>query len=143
MSISWDDLKASWVEEDEWRAKHPVKAFFKELPNRIKYQVSIMRHRGRMVWQLMTRGYSDEQWWDYDNHASKWALPRLRALRANTQSYPHKVGSLGSWLVILDRIIEAHELVVNSNTKWQDEDTMAKFKAGMSLYAEHYLGLWD
>jgi hypothetical protein len=62
----------------------------------------------RNKYQVLTRGYSDYECWAFDYHMAKWAIPRLKGLRANLSGNPPDI-TFEEWEAILDDIIFAFE----------------------------------
>lgn len=63
----------------------------------------------RRVYQRMTRGYTDEEVWNFDYYHSKWVLPRLKQLKENIHGHPTDLENQEEWMEILDKIIWAFE----------------------------------
>lgn len=65
-------------------------------------------YRIRMTLQKIFREdhYSDNEAWDFFSHNTKWALPKLVALKDNKQGYPADLTE-ESWRYVLNEIIFA------------------------------------
>ena len=69
---------------------------------------------------ILTTGFPHEQSICFSSELTKWALPRLKFLRNNTQGYPHSLdedensdNGLQKWRDILDKIIWSLENIDN------------------------------
>jgi hypothetical protein len=107
----------------------------------------------KFFFQRLFRGYSDDEVWDLDNAILRFTLPRLKALRKITQSYPctfeegNTEEGWDRWKVMLDKMIHAIELKLKDEywyveSATVDKDT-AKVEEGMSLFHEYFDALWD
>jgi hypothetical protein len=98
----------------------------------------------RMFFQRLFRGYSDNEWWNFKHEMSHWAIPRLKALRANHHGTPctgyDDCTSNEEWNAILDQVIEAFQLV--DDDEWSDAND-TKIKTGLELFATYFTTMWD
>ena len=72
--------------------------------------------------QILTTGFPHEQSIEFSSELAKWALPRLKHLRDNTQGYPSHLiegenpdydNGIKKWRDILDKIIWSFENLDN------------------------------
>lgn len=111
----------------------------------------------RYFFQRVFRGYSDDEVWDLDNAILRFTLPRLKALRATTHSFPgefydDKCNDLGAsggakWDAILDKMIRAMELKLRDDYWYVDspnrESETAEVAEGLALFGLYFEALWD
>jgi len=114
---------------------------------RIKWEYNELRYKVISFFQWCKRGFSDDVVWNFDYSIAKWILPRLKRFREIDLSLPTNITD-DEWKVILDKIIEAFELI---KFEWEDEynsiideykEREEKIKEGLRLFVEHYGDLW-
>lgn len=76
---------------------------------------------------------------DLDITIAAFILPRLRAFRDTTQSYPADLDSLNEWHAELDSMIALFESVVSGEADDDDEVTTQR----LQLFARRYRDLWQ
>jgi hypothetical protein len=62
-------------------------------------------------YQIKKYGFKEEDLLELDLKFAEYLLPRIKKLREKTKSYPDNLNSLDDWYKILDKIIEAFELI--------------------------------
>ena len=98
----------------------------------------------RSLYQRLTKGYADREWWDLFYYNARWLVPRLKQLKEKGHGPP--VGlTEQKWDTILNKIIQAFELIATPEEDFQGEEGEIKPEVGdgLRLFAEWYLALWD
>ncbi len=97
----------------------------------------------RFDMQLATRGWDDTDLWSLDLTIAQFALPRLKAFKPFAQSFPSSITS-DEWDLILDKMINAFEIMVNGD-RWpalNDEDALI-VQEGCELFGKWFTNLWS
>lgn len=95
--------------------------------------------------QREERGFDDRELWNLDATILKFIIPRLKAFR-EMERWGTPCGiSVGTWHIILDRIIEGFQLYLDDEwtTSAELDYIMKKYKISMKLFAKWFCGLWD
>lgn len=93
--------------------------------------------------QLATRGWDDTDLWSLDLTIAQFVLPRLKAFKPFTQSFPASMTS-DEWDSILDKMIDAFEIIVDGD-RWpalNDEDAHT-VQIGCELFGKWFTHLWS
>ncbi|OPJ56639.1 hypothetical protein [Clostridium oryzae] len=92
----------------------------------------------------------DFECWDLDVTIINFVLPRLKKFKEiNINSYPEKCGSIENWHVLIDKMIWSFQFARDvkywnySNEYRSDDSNWNKYYAGMDLFKEYLVDLWD
>lgn len=110
----------------------------------------------RFWYQRRTRGWDDSDLWSLDTTIAEFIVPRMkRWLEIGVSGYPHGL-TPEKWDEILRKILKTFELALEDPFDYKHEegdsieDRMRKadeylkeVDEGLSLFAKHYLHLWD
>jgi hypothetical protein len=112
-----------------------------------------MLFRLNMLWQKLTRGYSDEEIWKLSTTIAAFVLPRLKEFRKQ-YSVPFPKTDLEKMIYDcvyremekeqlegVDEMIYAMQSVIDE-TGWTRNENYDRCKAGLLLFGERFLGLW-
>ena len=109
-----------------------IRDWFKRIPRNIRY-----------TYQLWTRGWCDCETWNLNRSIAKNILPRLKAFRRVTMSYPPDTTE-GRWDLILAEMIEGFEIVADEERfHSMNEKDLEKVKHSLDLFRKWYLDLWS
>lgn len=89
--------------------------------------------------QRLKRGFDSSELWNLNNTITGFILPRLKAFRDETVSYPDGM-TRDEWESILDEMIVAFELLEKDNC---DSDFNKKIEHGLNIFVKYFRGLWD
>jgi len=113
----------------------------------------------KMLWQKITRGYSDLEWWNLDSSICKYVAPRVKYLREHTITCPQGLTS-DEWNNILADIEYWAENYSYGEFNWPDyesyqkfstkfnykvkpQECYDKFKRGKKYFFDYFENLWD
>ena len=100
-------------------------------------------YRLKMIYQKLTRGYSDNELWSLDVTTAKFLLPRLRRFKEMNMGYPSHLTEKG-WLDVQDAVIEAMETIVNEDIFSPGrEERSAKSRHGLELFIQYFNHYWQ
>lgn len=101
----------------------------------------------RYFWQRRTRGWDDSETWSLDVTIAKFALPRLKVLKATMPGYHGE--SPEEWDEVLDKMIWSMDYIADGR-QWGVEQTMSEWEAeekrcdeGVALFGKYFRGLWS
>ena len=101
-------------------------------------QRSNILYKLRMLWQRITRGFSDYEVFTFQQHFARWVVPRLK----RTLELKQKIGieiCVEEW----EEMISGFELVINNESGKIDRPGTIEFKAlNKSLKLYHKL-FWN
>jgi hypothetical protein len=115
----------------------------------------------KTLWEIIVRGYSDEEVWEFSNRTTRYIYPRLVMLKNRyhgigpgkllAEMFPDEI-ELSSeqenamrecWMEIMDKMIYAFGLLLDDDTTRRTETQVARIDEGLSLFAKYYECLWD
>lgn len=85
--------------------------------------------------QRKERGFDDTELWSLDNTIIRFTLPRLKAFRNYTQSFPAGM-TFEEWQGIIDKMIVGMEKYLVDS--WDEEA-----QEGIILFFTYFTHLWD
>ena len=102
----------------------------------------------------------NEEWWMAYHAISKKTLPLIKTLRAEGNGYPSTIVEdlgakmvglsdedmdvmMGAWNEVLDKIIFAHQSIVDENDWEYDAVVAPRVYEGLALFGKYYTSLWD
>jgi hypothetical protein len=116
-----------------------------------KYRwVYLFVRRIKYTLQFFKRGFSDRQLWSLDVTIAEFALPRLQRFKEINSGLPfykaeNRHYTEEEWCEILNKMIFAMEYIKNldqiNTTNTGDE--YARYQEGITLFATHFIDLWD
>lgn len=107
------------------------------------FKIKIFFRSIKLFFQKISHGYSDREIWNLDHSGARWFLPRLRRLKEIQCGHPGNLTE-SEWDEILNKIIEAFEILVKEDFLWGlDSVNAEKVKKGLKLFGEYYTSLWD
>lgn len=89
--------------------------------------------------QRLKRGFDDSELWNLNSTITSFILPRLKAFRDETVSYPDGM-TREEWESIIDEMIAAFELLEEDKC---DSESNKKIEQGLNTFVKHFRGLWD
>lgn len=89
--------------------------------------------------QRLKRGFDDSELWNLYYTIAGFILPRLKAFREETVSYPAGM-TREQWESILDEMIVAFELIYEDKC---DSESNKKIEQGIKTFAKYFRGLWN
>lgn len=107
----------------------------------------------KKYYQKARYGFSDEEWWNLDIELARWIVPRLKAFREKTISYPdvyfdqagiklEEAEARLAWDRELEEITWTFEFISAEGAPMEDEDRV-RVEAGLDLFRKRYFSLWD
>lgn len=101
----------------------------------------------KFFWQRLTRGWSDEETWNLNDHIAEFVLPRLKRFREIQGGYPSSLESKSEWILVLDKMIYAFEShleddPINAKTGKYDQEKVNRTREGLKLFGKYFVGLW-
>jgi len=97
----------------------------------------------RLLWQRITRGWSDKETWALDGYIARFAVPRLKRFRELTITHPQKFSDeewdalLGDMIYALEvSIIELDDVVGPNGADWD------RVERGLRAFGEEFRNLW-
>jgi hypothetical protein len=90
--------------------------------------------------QRLERGFDDSETWSLRDTIARFIIPRLKRFREISIAYPAEM-TYEEWNSILDKMIKAFELVDDRYLTLTDEQ-QKEYEEGISLFKEHFMGLW-
>ncbi len=95
----------------------------------------------RFRWQKFRWGFDERELWNLNSAISRFALPRLKRFKTMERTgYPAGLDSMDAWNDIIDDMIYAFEVEVDSDTEL---DETARYYRGHAHFRKYWLGLWD
>jgi hypothetical protein len=91
--------------------------------------------------QRIKRGFDSTEMWCLYSAIVKFILPRLKAFKEESGGYPGGFNKRKEWDEILDKMIEAFELI-NEKDHYSDEETNNKIDEGLDLFRKWFYNLW-
>lgn len=83
--------------------------------------------------------------WSMDYTLSMVMVHAFKEFKRLTNGHPGTLNSMQEWYAILDKIIEAHELIVQMNCDLDyagNEKKKAKVKKGLALMSKYWRSFW-
>lgn len=110
----------------------------------IPFVVKDFLYEIKMKYQLVTRGYSDRNWYGMCDDIAELNIKLLTELRDNGNGYPAGLTEK-KWKAILTKMIDGFEahLDYDVNDFKKIKKNEKKFDEGMDLYKEWFPNLWD
>lgn len=106
--------------------------------------------RIRYIFQFFKRGFSDQQLWSLDVTIAEFILPRLIRYKEINSGLPfckteNRHYTEEEWCGILDKMIFAIEYAkkLDHITSTKASEGYSRYQEGMTLFAAHFLDLWD
>lgn len=100
----------------------------------------------KIIWQKLTRGFSDEEMWELDVTMSKWLLPRIRHWNKTRHGYFNGLTEKQTDKVVAN-IIESLEFNASGGvydyTKRGYLKKLEKHAKGLRLLGEYWTQFWD
>jgi hypothetical protein len=102
----------------------------------------------KFKFQTLTRGYSDSDLWNLNNHLSKLIYPRLLAYKnMKRMGYPCNTTS-EEWEKKLDKMLYTFYMInMEDNTEyeefWDMTDNQYEIQEGLALFHDYFHDLWD
>ena len=126
------------MDKSKWSTEKPL--YIDEKDDRYKNQME----------QLKEFGFSDSETWSLFSVVAEFILPRLKRLKEIKGGYPANLTN-AEWDEILNKMIFAFEWSLTDGnmtdeymamTDEERDDSWEKYKEGMELFAEYFMGLW-
>lgn len=175
-TINHKEFMNSMKKREEWRAEHPFRAWLTDIPKYPRRLWNYYSDAVDYIWDFFQRGYrgwATRDAWSWTYHNTKVQIQVLKHLRDNNNGYPADIAKNkhwriqeAEWKIILDKIINAFELIEKDmncdlfnfgrdvkkeviercekdghkvmTNKQQDE-----IEEGLQLYVKYYRNLWD
>jgi hypothetical protein len=80
--------------------------------------------------------------WNLDHTLALIILPCLQQFRKQDIGFPGEL-TMKKWNNILDRMIEAFDIIANEDGNYGVESNVNKIERGLKLFAKYYMHLWD
>lgn len=99
----------------------------------------------KMKSQVLTRGYSDRNMWNYYHDMAELNVKILTKFKKEHVGYPSQLTEK-QWDKVLDTIIDGFACIVELDDSYDNKvhkKMVAKFNKGMELYTKWYFNLWD
>lgn len=94
--------------------------------------------------QRMFRGYDDSAYWSLDYYLVEIALPVLKEYRNGVKmGYPAHLNSPEEWDAIMDKIIDAFQLMKDDKVGIFADANYEKVSEGLELFGKHFRSLWS
>lgn len=92
--------------------------------------------------QRKERGFDDTELWSLDITILMFVLPRLKAFRDYTQSFPCDFSSFEEWQAVIDKMIFSIETIIKDD---YDElnISQALVAEGLELFYKYFRNLFD
>jgi len=114
------------------------------------HRISHVVFKTKMLLQIITKGYSDEQVWNLDEHAAEWILKRLKVYRSwDKTGVPYPIAkkyqhaeidkAAEEWNHILDDIIYALQKIAEGEYDPTDERCLLGYK----YFGEYFIYFSD
>lgn len=101
-----------------------------DIPYQIRSRMFHIRH-----------GFAQEDVWSLNDAIAQWLVPRLRYLAENHTSYPGGEIDDESWTVILNKMIDAFEII--RDDAWDIDEKRVHVEEGLDLFRKYFFHLWD
>lgn len=102
--------------------------------------------RVRFALQRIRRGYSERDWWAFDDFLAEIIIDGCRKFREEGHGHPADI-TWDEWCEILTKIedgFKAHlELARDFPDKDREEELKAQFEVGGELFLGYFGSLWD
>lgn len=95
----------------------------------------------KWFWQRKTRGFDDRDLWSLREPIAEFIIPRLKAFRDYTQSFPAGLSEV-AWANKINTMIEAFEIISHDNF-FDNPTDIERIRKGLNAFAEYYMDLWD
>ena len=105
-----------------------------------------IKFRVRMICQKIFRKdhFSDEEIWNLNKTIANFIIPRLKAYKEKTYTYPPEFKSEKQWGKVLTKIIEGFELYPSDEENYKKiNKNIKKQKKNLQLFADHFSNLDD
>ena len=86
--------------------------------------------------QRKERGFDNSELWSLDHTIIRFTLPRLKAFKDDTKSYPPEFNSYEDWQVAIDKMIDGMEKYILDTS---DEEAIE----GIDLFLKYFRHLWS
>lgn len=143
----------------DWIEKNTLWQSIIWLPYRLWYKFTAL-YRCKVIYplQVLFRGYSNREQWDFGYAAIEWMLPRIKAYRASKRhGVPSKKDKKQTWFTeeewneVLDKIIWSMENIDTDpgffiDAKYQKKVAVAhqkKLDEGFQLLGKYLTSMWD
>jgi hypothetical protein len=115
---------------------------------RIGYFGKSITYKIKLLYQKITRGYSNDEVWDFGIAMCKWIVPRLTHLIHNHYGFPSEFEKLGdvngdkAYTDVLKEMLWFVKLLIRDDWKEMDENKERMRKAE-KLCVKYMFYLWD
>ena len=93
-------------------------------------------------YQILTRGFADDELWSLDITIAEFILPRLKAFKDITYNYPIVMKTKDDWGKKIDMMIEAFEILSDESKQYPDNEDQQKIRKGLNCFTKYFKGLW-
>jgi len=90
---------------------------------------------------LKEHGWDITETWDLSSTISMFILPRLKAFKEDTISYPSEL-TYKKWIKILSKIIKAFEIYIEDDYDLNDKKKK-QINTGLDLFRKYFFHLWS
>jgi hypothetical protein len=90
--------------------------------------------------------FKDSEVSDLDITLANYILPRLKRFKVLNDMYPPSIGSFEEWNNTIDKMIWSFEQITYGGWSYEykrDHVLKQRFELGMSLFAMHFVDLWN
>lgn len=91
--------------------------------------------------QRLERGFDDSETWSLDGTISSFILPRLKRFKEVKAGFPAKFKNEDEWDLILDKMIDAFQLMKDEFSYSGDEENN-RIEEGLDFFREYFHTLW-
>jgi hypothetical protein len=95
----------------------------------------------KRFFQRLFRGWDDSDLWGLDLTCSEFMIPRLKRFKLVNDGHPSEFTEQ-EWNDVLDKIINAFELVVKDDKKDLSREERILSEEGLLLFAKYFRYLW-
>jgi hypothetical protein len=146
--IDWETSLSSQAGFDKLLDKIKVEVpWYETIYYKVRYTITDFLYEVKMKYQILTRGYSDRNWYGMCDDIAALNIKLLTALRDNGNGYPNGLTEK-KWKAILTKMIEGFDAHLLQSGYFRFDiksykKAEKKFKDGMELYVKYYHNLWD
>ena len=118
-----------------------LKMFYHKILGRIKD----FYYRCKWAGQIIFTGECDWDMINADYTLTCRILPVLERFKECACTYPEsrKISTFYDWMICVDKMIRAFDLMKNDDEWDLDEIKKQEVEEGLNLFAEYYTALWD